>query len=142
MKKLILIMALAGIIATSYAQTIESADVPAVVVKSFNRSNHKADSVVWSKVGDFYKATYPVNKMNKSITYSASGKLKQTEMQVKTAHLPTPVLKYINENYPGDFVKSSAKVTTASGKSSYAVKIKDTELVFDSNGKYLKPTIQ
>jgi len=142
MKKLILIMAMAGIIATSYAQSPESTDVPAVVVKSFTRSNPKADSVEWSKVGDYYKATYPVNKMNKSITYNASGKLKQTEMQVKISHLPTPVLKYINENYPGDIVKKSSKITTVAGKSTYAVKIKESELLFDSNGKYLKPTIQ
>lgn len=138
MKKLILMLAIAGFIASSYAQTLMVNDVPAAVTKAFNKAHSKVDTVQWSKVGDFYKAAYQVKMKDMTATYSDLGKLKETDAEITVASLPTPVLKYINENYPADVVKSSSKVTSAKGKVTYAVKIKGMDLNFDSNGKILK----
>jgi len=138
MKKLILMLAFAGILSGSYAQTLMVSEVPAVVTKAFHRTHAKIDAAEWSKVGDNYKASFVADKKAMAVTYAATGKLKQTEMVISTAGLPTPVLKYINVNYPKDVVKRAAKVTSVTGKVVYAVKIQDLDLNFDSNGKLMK----
>lgn len=138
MKKLFLMLAIAGFITSSYAQTLMVNEVPAAVTKAFKKSHSKVDTVQWSKVGDNYKAKYAVKMKDIAITYNALGKLKETETEITVASLPTPVLKYINENYPADIVKWSSKIISARGKLIYAVKIKGMDLTFDSNGKIIK----
>lgn len=138
MKKLFLMLAIAGFLANSYAQTLTVKDVPVPVTKTFTKTHPKVDTVQWSKTGDFYKAAYSVKMKDMSATYTVLGKLKETEAEITVASLPTPVLKYINENYPSDIVKSSSKVTSAKGKVTYAVKIKGMELTFSSDGKIIK----
>jgi hypothetical protein len=142
MKKLILVLAIIGLAAGSYAQNLLPADVPQAVVKSFTKKNPKVEQVEWSKSGDFYKATFADENTGKSVYYDAAGKVKQSEMQVSISQLPTPVLKYVNDNHPSEVVKHSSKITNAKGKSTYVVKVKDSELFFDSNGKYMEPVIQ
>ena len=142
MKKLILVLIIIGLAAGSYAQNLLPADVPQAVVKSFTKKNPKVEQVEWSKSGDFYKATFADENSGKSVYYDAAGKVKQSEMQVSISQLPTPVLKYVNDNHSSGVVKYSSKITNASGKSTYVVKVKDSELVFDSNGKYMEPSMQ
>ena len=139
MKKLILVLAIIGLAAGSYAQNLTPADVPQPAVKAFTKKNPKVEQVEWSKSGDFYKATYADENSGKSVYYDEAGKVKQSEMQVKISQLPTPILKYVNDNHPADVVKHSTKMTNAKGKSTYILKVKDLELVFDANGKYMEP---
>jgi len=138
MKKLILMLAFAGLFASAYTQTLMVNEVPAVVKKAFARSHTKIDTVQWSKSGDFYKVSYDVNKKDMSSTYTSTGKLKETESEISTAALPTSVLKYINETYPDDVVKQAKKVISAAGKLVYMVKIKGMDLTFNSDGKLIK----
>ena len=138
MKKLFLMLAIAGFLTSSYAHTLSVKDVPVPVTKTFTKTHPKVDTVQWSKSGEFYKAAYQVKMKDMTATYTVLGKLKETEAEITVASLPTPVLKYINENYPSDVVKSSSLVTSAKGKVNYAVKIKGMDLNFDSNGKIIK----
>jgi hypothetical protein len=140
MKKLILLIAIALMFTSSYAQVLMLNDVPAVVSKAFVKSHPKVTTVEWTKAGDNFKANYVTDEMKMSATYNAKGKLTQTENQISVASLPTPTLKYLNENFKDSNVKMSSKNTTSKGKVTYNVKIKDVDLVFDVNGKYIKPT--
>ncbi len=142
MKKLIFVLAIIGLALGSYAQNLLPADVPEVVVKSFVKKNPKVEQVEWSKTGDFFKATFTDEDSGRSVYFDEAGKVKQSEMQVKVSQLPTPILKYVNDNHPTDVVKQSSKITTAKGKSTYLLKVKDSELVFDANGKYMEPVMQ
>jgi hypothetical protein len=137
MKKLILMLAIAGFIVSSYAQNLMVSEVPAVVTKAFNKTHKNIDTVQWSKVNDSYKACYDVKKKSMSYTYNTSGKLQLTEKEITLAELPTSVLSYVNDNYRGGPIKKSLKITTPSGKSSYMVKLKDLDLAFDSKGKFV-----
>ena len=138
MKKLILIVAFAGFLSSSYAQSMMAGDVPVAVTKAFTRTHPKTDAVEWNKVGDFYKASYKADTRNASVTYTTKGKLKETEMEISVASLPTAVIKYLNENHPAETVKKASKVTSAAGKTIYNVRIKDMDMSFGSNGKILK----
>jgi hypothetical protein len=137
MKKLFLMLAIAGFLTSSYAQTLTVNDVPAPVTKAFTKSHPKVDTVQWSKSGDFYKVAYQVKMKDMVSTYTAQGKLKETEAKISVAALPTLALKYINEKYPSDVVKSAARVTSSTSKVTYAVTIKGMDLKFDANGKII-----
>jgi hypothetical protein len=138
MKTLILILTFVAVAIGSSAQNLQPNDIPSSVVKSFNKKNPKAEQVEWSKTGESFKASFMDNNLKKSYTYDANGKMKQNEMQVTISNLPTPVIKYLNDNFPGEVIKQSVKITNASGKSSYMVKVKESDLEFDSNGRFLK----
>jgi len=137
MKKLILMLAIAGFITSSYAQNLMVSEVPTVVTKAFNKTHKNIDTVQWSKVNDSYKACYNVEKKTMSYTYNTSGKLKLTEKEITLAELPTSVLSYVSDNHRGAPIKKSIKITTPAGKSSYMVKLKDLDLAFDSKGKFV-----
>ena len=87
----------------------------------------------------FIKQLMQMKTQANQFIYDEAGKVKQSEMQVKISQLPTPILKYVNDNHPADVVKHSTKMTNAKGKSTYILKVKDLELVFDANGKYMEP---
>lgn len=139
MKKLILMLAFAGFLTSSYAQNLMVSEVPAVVTKAFSKSHSKIDSVDWSKVSDNYKADYAVKMKSMSATYTAKGKLVLTEKEISLSELPIPVLTYVNENLQGGPIKKSMKITTAAGKSSYKLTVKGNDLAFDSKGKFIEP---
>lgn len=135
MKKLILMLAFAGFLTSSYAQNLMVSEVPVSVTKSFNKNHAKIDSVEWSKVGENFKASYDVKMKSMALTYSAKGKLILTEKQISLSELPASVLAYINENYQGGPIKKSLKVTNPAGKTTYSVRVKELDLAFDSKGK-------
>ena len=138
MKKLILILAFAGLIATAYSQSQNSDEVPTAVSRSFEKSHPNISPVTWSKSGDNYKASYVVDNKAMTVTYNASAKLKETETEISVASLPTLALKYLNDNFPHDYAKKSTKVTSADGKSAYFVNISQMDLAFDSKGKFIQ----
>lgn len=142
MKKIILMLAIAGLITASYAQNLVSSEVPAAISKSFVKTHANIDSVAWSKSGENYLASYMVDHKHMTALYDVSGKLKQTEKQISLSKLPTPILKYVNDNYPGEMVKKALIITSSKGKTSYAINIKQMDLAFDSNGKLMSPAIQ
>jgi len=137
MKKLIFMIAIMGMLSASYAQNLSPNDVPPVVSKAFVKSHAKITTIEWTKAGENYKANYVVDSLGRSVTYNVKGKVIETETQISVAALPTPVIKYINENYKDGYVKKSSKITNAKGKTMYSVKIKDLDLMFDVNGKLM-----
>lgn len=142
MKKLILLLAFAGLFVTSYSQTQNSVEVPSAVTRSFEKSHPNISPVTWSKTGDNYKASFVDDNKAMTATYNASAKLKETETGISVASLPTQALKYLNDNFPHDYAKKSTKVTRADGKSEYFVSINQSDLTFDSKGKFIKQSAQ
>jgi hypothetical protein len=134
MKKLILIIAIMGFFAGSYAQSLMPAEVPAKIYKSFEKSHRDINPVDWSKTGDDYKASYNENDRNIVLIYAANGKLKETEKEISLSQLPATVLKYVNDNYPGGVVKRKVMITGLNGKSSYEVQVNQVDLAFNSKG--------
>ncbi len=139
MKKIILLFAVMGMIACSYAQPLMTNDIPAKISKTFEKSHPKISQVEWIKVGDDYKASFVDTDKNMAVLYNASGKVIETEKEVLISQLPTAVLKYVNDNYPGEVVQRKVLITNAKGRSSYELQIKEQALAFNSQGKLLQP---
>jgi hypothetical protein len=139
MKKLILGLAIAGIMTNVQAQEMKATNVPAAVTTAFNKDHQTVKKVEWKlKDGNNYQAEYKEGSVEMYSMYSASGDLMETKMEIKNADLPAPVLTYVKQNYKEDEVKNAYKVTDASGTVTYKATVKDMHLVFDANGTFVK----
>ena len=138
MKKLILFLAIVVCCIQAQAQKMMAKNVPAAVTAAFSKSYPSIKDVDWSKDGNNYEAEYDENKIDMSVTYSASGKLIETEMEIDASMLPAPVMDYVKKNYKEDEVKEASKITAANGTVTYEAEVKGMDLIFDSKGKFIK----
>ena len=138
MKKLALMIVAAMITSLSFAQKIQEKDVPASVKASFQKNYPNIKEVKWDKEGEKYEASFDLNKIDNSVLFDAQGNLLETEVEIKLNQLPKGVLEYVKANYKGQNVKEAAKITDAKGTVTYEAEIKGMDLLFDSNGKFIK----
>lgn len=139
MKKLILVLAIAGISAHVQAQKVKTSSVPVAVTTAFNKSHQTVKEVEWSlKDGNNYEAEYKEGKVEMFTKYDASGNLMETKMEIAGSELPAPVMSYIKQNYKEDEVKKAFKITDSYSTVTYKAKVKDMILLFDSNGTFIK----
>ena len=54
------------------------------------------------------------------------------------AELPEAVLSYVKEHYKGKVIKEGAKITKADGTVNYEAEVSGKDVIFDSNGKFIK----
>jgi cytochrome b subunit of formate dehydrogenase len=139
MKKLIFLLAIAGLFmqANAQEQKVSAKDVPAAVTTAFYKANPTIKDVDWSKTGINYVGGYEVDKVANSITYNVSGKLIESQTEIVSSALPTPAMNYVKLNYKEDEVKKAYKVTDANDVVTYKAQVKGKDLTFDSNGNFI-----
>ena len=138
MKKLILSLAVAGFITNANAQKLMAKNVPVAVTNAFSKVYPSIKDVDWSKDGNNYEAEYDKGNFDKSVTYDASGKLLETEVEILASELPTSVMEYVKKTYKEDEVKEASKITDANGTVTYEAEVKGKDLMFDSKGNFIK----
>jgi len=131
----------------AWAQKVKESEVPKAVVTSFQNSFKGAKVEKWEKEKDgTYEAEFDWNKIETSASFSADGKLNETETEIKTSELPKAVTDYIAKNYAGYKNEEAAKITDAAGKISYEAEVKkgkeEMDLIFDANGNFLKKIVE
>jgi hypothetical protein len=139
MKKLIASAAIALTLATSCSQKSKESEVPKTILKTFN-SNFKNTKVEkWDKEKDGgYEAEFDHNGIETSATFSADGKLRETEQEVEKSALPAGISDYVSKNHPGKDMQETAKITTSEGIVMYEVEIDKKDLMFDDKGNFIK----
>jgi len=139
--------ALVFAINTASAQKVKESEVPKAIVAAFQENFKGAKVEKWEKEKDGgYEAEFDWNKVETSATFSADGKLNETEQEIKVSALPKTVTDYIAKNYAGHKISEAAKITGADGKMMYEAEVKkdkqEMDLLFDSNGNFLKSVIE
>lgn len=135
---MILFLAFLGFISQTQAQKIMSKNVPVAVTKAFSKAYPTIKDVDWSKDGVNYEAEYDQDKVDKSATYTATGELIETEVEIKASALPPSVMDYVKKTYQEDEVREASKITSAKGVVTYEAEVKRMDLIFDSKGNFLK----
>ena len=85
-----------------------------------------------------------ISEKEDNIITSDDTEIKNTVETISTKELPSPVIKYVKQKYPGYSVKEAIITTTDEG-TYYTVKIKKegkkvlTELTFDIKGNFVEP---
>ena len=135
--------ALVFMVNTASAQKVKETEVPKAVVTSFQNNFKGVKVEKWEKEKDGgYEAEFDLNKIETSATFSADGKLQETEQEIKVSTLPKPISDYIAKNYIGHKITEAAKITDASGKMMYEAEIKkgkeEKDLIFDESGNFIK----
>ena len=122
----------------TFAQKMQEKNVPANVKSTFQKKYPTATEVKWDKEDGNYEASFDLNKKDNSVLMNAQGNILETEIEIELNQLPKSVLDYVKTHYAGKQAKEGAKITDAKGIVSYEVEIKGTDLIFDSNGKFIK----
>ncbi|MES2063063.1 MAG: PepSY-like domain-containing protein [Bacteroidota bacterium] len=120
------------------AQKLNSTQVPPVVKASFEKTYPAVKTVKWEKEKDDFEAGFKQGGNEMSAVFKADGTQLESELEIKPTGLPAPVLAYVKQNYKGAVIKEAAKITKANGEVNYEAEIKGKDLLFDSNGKFIK----
>ncbi|MBC6108974.1 hypothetical protein ACFOG5_13405 [Pedobacter fastidiosus] len=122
-----------GLASVSLAQKLDVAKVPASVKAAFAK-RHPATKVNWEMEKVNYEAGFSLNGKEISEVYAKSGALLETEIEIKSSELPTPVLAKLR----GMKIAEAARITKADGTLNYEAEVKGKDLLFDANGNPIK----
>ena len=138
MKKIIFISIAAALFCLKgLGQKIKESEVPAAVKTSF-ANRYPGISAKWEKEDGNYEANFKKDGNQMSATFQPGGMFLESEISIKESALPAASQSYIQANYKGKSVKESAKITSAAGTITYEAEIEGRDLIFDSNGHFLK----
>ncbi|MET3115006.1 putative membrane protein YkoI [Pedobacter sp. CG_S7] len=115
------------------AQKVSGDKVPAPVKTSFAKLHH-GTKVTWEMEKKDYEAGFIAAGKETSEVYSAIGKLLETEVEIKSAELPSAVLAKLK----GMKIAEAAKITKSDGTVNYEAEVKGKDLIFDAKGNLVK----
>ena len=138
MKKLILMAVAAMITSLTFAQKTQDKNVPAAVKSAFQKQYPDAKEVKWEMENGNYEAEFEQTETDYSVLLDASGNIIETEIEISVDALPANAKEYVSQNHAGQKIKEAAKITDAKGTVTYEAEIKGTDLLFDSNGVFIK----
>lgn len=138
MKKSAVTMVVMFFATLTFAQKMQEKNVPANVKSTFQKKYPAATAVKWNKESENYEASFDLNKIGNSVLMDAQGNIIETEVEIELSQLPASILAYVKKHYTANKVKEAAKITDAKGTLTYEAAIKGMDLIFDSNGKFVK----
>lgn len=116
----------------------KSINPPASIKTAFEKAFPKASKVKWKKEDGDIEAAFTQDGREMSVVYDSKGALKETETDIKVSELPAAVAEYVKRHYKGAKIHEAAKVLKPNGEINYEAEVKDLDLVFDANGKFIK----
>ncbi|MCX8143003.1 MAG: PepSY-like domain-containing protein [Bacteroidia bacterium] len=137
MKRVKLVAAAAMITSLAWAQKINEKEVPIAVKNALHQKYPDAKEVKWEKENQYIEAEFDVKKADVSVLFDDQGNIIETEQEIEINELPKGVVDYVKSHYKQN-IKEAAKITDAKGTVTYEAEIKGMDLIFDSNGKFLK----
>ena len=137
MRKRIIIALLLCTTAT-FAQKMEASKVPDGVKATFNKSFPGIKDAKWEIEKGNYEANFKQGTEKMSALFDTNGKWLETETAIPVNTLPANVAAYIAANYKGEKIKEAAVLKMANGDNNYEAEVKGMDLIFDSNGKFIK----
>ena len=138
MKKIITFTAcITAITFAASAQKIDDGKVPSAVKTSFAKQ-YPGVATKWEKENGKYEASFKKDGNTMSALFEKNGTMTESETDIKVSALPAAVLAYVKANYKGKTIKEGAKIIKADGTVMYEAEVAGKDVIFDSNGKFLK----
>jgi hypothetical protein len=141
MKKPMFIVAGLLLSLATYAQKIKESAVPSIVKDAFKNTYKDAKDTEWEKEDGNFEVEFEIGETDQSIVYDPTGIIIEKEVEIKVKELPSAVGDYIANNYKDKKIKEATKISSASGSVSYEAEIKDKDLIFDENGRFIKEEV-
>jgi hypothetical protein len=121
----------------SYAQRISEKNIPSEVKRTFQKQ-YPGTKAKWDEENGNYEASFSLNKKDHSVLYDKKGNEQENEVEIEMNELPREILTYLKEHYKGQKIKEVAKITNSKGISTFEVEIRGKDLIFGSDGNFLK----
>lgn len=121
------------------AQKLKDKDIPSPVKTSFQKSYASATQVTWEKENGNYEANWGGKSgEDNSVMYTPAGVFIEYVKAISVSELPKNTLAYLKTHYKNVKVTEAGKVTDAKGKISYEAEVNRKDVLFDSNGNFIK----
>jgi hypothetical protein len=136
-----------GIITFLYAnitmgQEIKTEQVPANIISAFQNKFPNAKDVEWEMDNSDFEVNFEIGEVEWSAKYDPSGKLVETENEIKVSQLPQNVRQSIESEYPNCKIEEAEQATLADNSVVYEVEVekdkKTYEVQVSTDGKILK----
>ena len=116
--------------------TIAQVQVPQNIRQTFKENHISHDYVTWTMEGQNYKASSVDEAKRQHITvYSPAGTIVRTEREIASKEIPSAIVGYFNEKYPGEMNYSVWLVEDSNGNRSYFSTHNNVNVLFDSEGR-------
>ena len=133
-----LFLALSAVIITASAQKLKESEVPAVVVKAFEKQHPGIKGEKWEKEKGDFEVGFTNSNVKTTEVYDAKGIFKESEVEIKPTELPATATNYIAIMYKGAKIKEATKITKALGEVNYEAEVNGSDVIFDAKGKFIK----
>jgi hypothetical protein len=107
------------------------------VKASFNKA-YPGITGNWEKEKGNYEVGFKHANQTMSLLIDSRGNILETETDMSARLLPASILSYMRSHYRGNKITEAAKIVKADGQVTYEAEIKGKDVLFDSNGKFLK----
>lgn len=138
MKNIAILLVVMFVISCTHAQKESNKSIPSVVQSAFQKNYPNAKEIKWEKEKTNYEVGFEVEETDYSLLMDASGNILETEVEIKEDELLVTTKDYISKNYATHKIKEAAKITDSKGVITYEAEINGKDLIFDSNGNFLK----
>ncbi|MEC5146360.1 hypothetical protein UNH65_22585 [Chitinophaga sp. 180180018-2] len=122
----------------SIAASAQKVNVPAAVKAALAKQFPTAANVKWELEKGNYEAGFKENNQHVSAVFDASGKWLETESAIPKTELPKQAAEYISSHYKNGKIKETAKIQKAGGEVNYEVEVNGKDVIFNSDGTFLK----
>ena len=119
------------------AQKLDASKVPHIVKQAFEKK-YPCTAVTWEKEDQNFEAGFKKDGKTMSAVIEPNGNIGEIETDIAIKELPAAVLSYVKEHYAGKSIKEGAMITKADGTVTYEAEVAHNDLIFDSNGKFIK----
>ncbi|MGB8194835.1 MAG: hypothetical protein WCF67_23070, partial [Chitinophagaceae bacterium] len=92
----------------------------------------------WEKEEGNYEVSFKESGKEMSCVIDGAGSIIETETTISVQELPQPAKDYIEQHYRNSKIKEAAKIVKANGETTYEAEINKKDVIFDSNGKFLR----
>lgn len=138
MKRLFFIVLATGLIGLSACgQKLKESQVPAAAKAAFQKQYPNV-TATWEKEGGNYEVNFKEEGKTMSSIIDKSGTILETETDMAIKDLPQTVQDYLKDHYKGAKIKEAAKIVKSNGEVNYEALVNGKDVMFDSNGKFLK----
>ncbi len=134
MKKTLLVL---GLMIGSFTFAQKKDDAPAAAKAAFAKA-YPGIKGEWEKEDGNFEVSFETAGKKMSAIYDAKGALKESEVEMTVAELPSAISTYMSQHYKGIKIKGAAKITKADGSINYEAAIKGKDVLFDATGKFIK----
>jgi hypothetical protein len=121
------------------AQDLETREVPSAVKSALQSKYPEAKVVKWEKEKGNFEANWGGKSgEDNSVQFTPAGQFIEIVKAIPVNELPKAVKSYVKDHFNNAKISEAGRVTDAKGKIFFEAEIHGKDLIFDSNGDFLK----